>query len=121
MSDVDNWPRVVQVAWQLHDGKGSLLSQKNYIIRPEGFTIPYNAEKVHGISTQRALEEGHDLREILDIFQADLVQSRYVVGHNIGFDVHVVGAEFLRASLQMPFDEKIELDTKGEESINGQH
>jgi len=112
MSDVDNWPRVVQVAWQLHDGKGALLSQKNYIIRPEGFTIPYNAEKVHGISTQRALEEGQDLREILDIFLTDLVQARYVVGHNIGFDVHVVGAEFLRASLQMPFEEKIELDTK---------
>ena len=59
MSDVDNWPRVVQVAWQLHDGKGSLLSQKNYIIRPEGFTIPYNAEKVHGISTDFLHFLGH--------------------------------------------------------------
>lgn len=39
MSDVDNWPRLVQIAWQLHDAKGKLLSNHNYIIRPEGFTI----------------------------------------------------------------------------------
>ena len=76
MSDLDNWPRLVQLAWQLHDARGKLLSNKNYIIRPEGFTIPYNAEKVHGISTKRALEEGHDLKEILQIFREDVIQSK---------------------------------------------
>ncbi len=112
MSDLDNWPRLVQLAWQLHDEKGRLLSNKNYIIRPEGFTIPYNSEKVHGISTKRALEEGHPLQEILQIFREDVAQTKYLVGHNIGFDIHVVGAEFLRAALVMPFDGKSELDTK---------
>jgi len=112
MSDLDNWPRLVQLAWQLHDARGKLLSNKNYIIRPEGFTIPFNAEKVHGISTKRALEEGHDLKEILQIFREDVVQSTYLVGHNIGFDIHVVGSEYLRESLVMPFEGMAELDTK---------
>ncbi|MFZ9236402.1 MAG: DNA polymerase III subunit alpha [Algoriphagus sp.] len=112
MSDLDNWPRLVQLAWQLHDEKGRLLSNKNYIIRPEGFTIPYNSEKVHGISTKRALEEGHPLQEILQIFREDVAQTKYLVGHNIGFDIHVVGSEFLRTALVMPFDGKSELDTK---------
>ena len=40
ITDLDNWPRVVQLAWQLHDQKGRLLSQHNYIIKPEGFDIP---------------------------------------------------------------------------------
>src|SRR5690606_26410432 len=31
IEDLDNWPRVVQLAWQLHDNKGRLLSQHNYI------------------------------------------------------------------------------------------
>ena len=61
ISDLDNWPRVVQLAWQLHDQAGNYLSGGNYIIKPDGFTIPFNAEKVHGISTQRALDEGHDI------------------------------------------------------------
>ena len=112
MSDLDNWPRLVQLAWQLHDARGKLLSNKNYIIRPEGFTIPFNAEKVHGISTKRALEEGHDLKEILQIFREDVVQSTYLVGHNIGFDIHVVGSEYLRGALFMPFEGMAELDTK---------
>lgn len=112
MSDLDNWPRLVQLAWQLHDDRGRLLSNKNYIIRPEGFTIPFNAEKVHGISTKRALEEGHDLKEILQIFREDVIQSKYLVGHNIGFDIHVVGSEYLRGALVMPFEGMAELDTK---------
>lgn len=112
MSDVDNWPRLVQIAWQLHDARGKLLSNHNYIIRPEGFTIPYNAEKVHGISTKRALAEGHDLKEILQIFREDVIQAKFLVGHNIGFDINVVGSEYLRAELVMPLGDKAELDTK---------
>ncbi|TDQ17625.1 DNA polymerase III alpha subunit [Algoriphagus boseongensis] len=112
MSDVDNWPRLVQIAWQLHDAKGKLISNHNYIIRPEGFTIPYNAEKVHGISTKRALSEGHDLKEILQIFREDVVQAKFLVGHNIGFDINVVGSEYLRSELVMPMEGMAELDTK---------
>lgn len=111
MSDVDNWPRLVQLAWQLHDAKGKLLSNHNYIIRPEGFTIPYNAEKVHGISTKRALAEGHDLKQILGIFEGDVQKANFLVGHNIEFDINVVGSEFLRAEATMPLTAP-QLDTK---------
>ena len=58
LTDFDNWPRCVQLAWQIHNKEGGLVEVKNYIIRPEGFNIPYNAEKIHGISTQRALKHG---------------------------------------------------------------
>ncbi|WP_268035694.1 DNA polymerase III subunit alpha [Algoriphagus sp. PAP.12] len=111
MSDLDNWPRLVQLAWQLHDSKGNLISNKNYIVKPEGFTIPYNAEKVHGISTKRALAEGHDLQEVLEIFQKDVDRTKYLVGHNVEFDVNVVGSEFIRTELGMPLTAD-QLDTK---------
>jgi DNA polymerase-3 subunit alpha len=89
MSDVDNWPRLVQLAWQLHDERGKLLSQHNYIIRPEGFTIPYNAEKVHGISTKRALEEGHELKSILGIFEGDVIKAKYLVAGLMAIEVYL--------------------------------
>lgn len=111
MSEVDNWPRLVQLAWQLHDARGRLLSHHNYIIRPEGFTVPYNAEKVHGISTKRALEEGRELKSILEIFESDVVKAKYLVGHNIEFDINVVGSEFLRSTSAMPLTAN-RLDTK---------
>lgn len=96
ISDVENWPRVVQLAWQLHDGRGKLLSQQNFLIRPEGFDIPYKAEQIHGISTKRAIAEGHVLREVLDLFIADLTKTSVLVGHNIEFDINILGAEFIR-------------------------
>ncbi|MCR9084907.1 MAG: exonuclease domain-containing protein, partial [Cyclobacteriaceae bacterium] len=111
MSDLDNWPRLVQLAWQLHDAKGKLISNHNYIVKPEGFTIPYNAEKVHGISTKRALAEGHDLKEVLAIFEKDAAEAKHLVGHNIEFDINVVGSEFIRAELGMPLTAN-PLDTK---------
>ncbi len=99
LSDLDNWPRLVQLAWQLHGPKGNLLSSANYIIRPDGFDIPYKAEQVHGISTKRALAQGHDLHEVLVKLSKDLDSAQLLVGHNIEFDISILGAEFLRQRL----------------------
>ncbi|HEY0653187.1 MAG TPA: DNA polymerase III subunit alpha [Chryseosolibacter sp.] len=108
ISDLDNWPRVVQLAWQLHDNKGKLLSQHNYIIKPEGFDIPYKAEQVHGISTKRALAEGQDMINVLKSFLDDLKKTSRLVGHNIEFDISILGAELLRK--EFIIDEFLKLD-----------
>jgi DNA polymerase-3 subunit alpha len=99
LTDLENWPRIVQIAWQLHDAKGGLLSQHNYIIKPEGFDIPYKAEQIHGISTKRALEEGHDMGKVLGIFLEDLSKTSVLIGHNIEFDINILGAELIRKNL----------------------
>ena len=99
LTDFENWPRLVQLAWQLHDGKGKLLSQQNFIIKPEGFDIPFKAEQVHGISTSRAIEEGHDLKSVLAHFSSDVEKTEVLVGHNIEFDISIIGAELLRSLL----------------------
>ena len=96
VEDLDNWPRLVQIAWQLHDNLGNLISTGNHIVKPEGFTIPFNAEKIHGISTARALEVGEDLREVLDKFTSDVRKAEVLIGHNIEFDNKIIGAEYLR-------------------------
>ena len=112
LTDFNNWPRVVQLAWQLHDNTGKLLSAKSVIIRPDGFTIPFNAEKVHGISTDRALKEGISLNDALILFLEDVNQSVYLAGHNIEFDMNVVGCELLRIGMPNYPEEKKSLDTK---------
>jgi len=96
IEDLNNWPRLVQLAWQLHGPKGELISTGNHIVKPDGFTIPFNAEKIHGISTQRALEAGRDLKGVLDEFTADVKKAQVLVGHNIEFDNKIIGAEYLR-------------------------
>jgi DNA polymerase-3 subunit alpha len=100
LSDLENWPRLVQLAWQLHDKNGKLISMENHIIRPDGFDIPFKAEKVHGISTARATKEGKDISVVLAAFQKDMDRAQLLVGHNIEFDINIIGAEFLRKSIE---------------------
>ena len=76
ITDLDNWPRMVQIAWQLHDYDGNLIENQSFIVRPDGFDIPYNAEKIHGISTQMAATYGAPLQEVLDVFSATLQIGR---------------------------------------------
>ena len=68
ITDTDNWPRCIQIAWQLHDEWGKVIESKDYLIKPDGFDIPYDAEKIHGISTILAEEQGVDLAFVLAEF-----------------------------------------------------
>jgi len=96
ISDVDNWPRVVQLAWQLHDNEGKLVEHQDFLIQPEGFNIPYGAEDIHGISTELAINQGQDLLTVLNAFSNAVEQAEFIVGHNVDFDVNVLGCEFFR-------------------------
>jgi DNA polymerase-3 subunit alpha len=99
ITDFDNWPRAVQVAWQFHGPDGTLLEKANHIIRPDGFTIPFNAARVHGITTERAQREGSGLKEVLEEFQQVLSRAACLVGHNTEFDTRILGAEYLRKGM----------------------
>ena len=77
--------------------RGKWYSHEDYLIQPDGFTIPFDSEQVHGISTALAEAKGTPLVEVLDQFDAALNQVDYVVGHNVSFDRNIMGAEYLRS------------------------
>ena len=116
LTDSDNWPRMVQVAWQLHDLNGNLISSNSIIIKPEGYTIPFNSIQIHGITNERAIEEGQDLKTVLQEFVNIVGQSNYLCGHNIEFDNNIIGAELLRCGLENVLAAKPFIDTKNDET-----
>lgn len=99
VTDLDNWPRMIQLAYLLADADGNKLAAGDDIIKPVGFTIPDDAAKIHGISTERALKEGRDLRVVLTEFRQALGLTECLVAHNISFDEKILGAEFLRNNM----------------------
>lgn len=117
-TDLDNWPRAVQIAWQLHDDMGNLIEAKDFLIRPDGYDIPYDAERIHGISTELALAEGVDLEDVVAEFNLAIEQAQFVVGQNIGFDLNIMGAEFLRAQTATMMHDLPVLDTCTEVTAN---
>lgn len=96
-SDLKNWPRLVQLAWLLVDEKATEIASAEYIVKPEGFTIPHDAASIHGISTEMAQQQGVDLRSVLKEIVPGIRKASVLIAHNMQFDEKILGAEFLRA------------------------
>lgn len=111
VSDTENWPRCIQIAWQLHDGEGKCLEHGDFLVKPDGFDIPFQSEQIHGISTALANEQGEDLKKVMDDFLEVLAKTKFVVGQNIEFDIKVVGSELYRLGIENDLEAKPVLDT----------
>jgi DNA polymerase-3 subunit epsilon len=97
---LDNWPRLVQIAWQVYNQEGDLLAEHEYIIKPVGFIIPSEASAVHNITTAKALETGVDLITILKVFSSSVKSCGLLVAHNYSYDYNIMGSELLRNGLE---------------------
>ena len=116
ITDSDNWPRCIQIAWQLHDEMGNLVEAQDYLVKPDGFNIPYDAEKIHGISTELAAQDGVPLAEVLAKFNIAMAKTKFIVGQNVGFDLNIMGAEFHRLGVENVLQELPVLDTCTEDT-----
>ncbi len=111
ITDTNNWPRAIQIAWQLHDELGNVIEHNDFLIKPDGFNIPYDAERIHGISTDLAIEQGIELSEGLQLFNEALDKTKFVVGQNVGFDVNIMGCELHRLGVESKLAQLPVLDT----------
>ncbi len=114
LTDLDNWPRVVQIAWQLHGLDGALIEAGDAVVKPEGFDIPYNASKIHGITNEVAHHYGQDLSSSLNKFKSALENAEFLVGHNIQFDINVLAAEYIRMEGENALENFKSIDTSQE-------
>jgi DNA polymerase III subunit epsilon len=111
ISDLGNWPRAIQIAWSLFDKSGAHIESAAHLVRPEGFIIPEDVQRIHGITTDRAMAEGKALSDVLHQFREAADRSEVVVAHNLRFDESVISAEYHRLRLPPPFAGKMRICT----------
>ena len=99
ITDLDNWPRLVQIGWIAMDESQNMLEEKEYIIFPDGFVIPKDASDIHRITQERAEKDGVPVLTVLQELRTAIQQADFLVGHNIDFDCNIIGAEFIRNSI----------------------
>ncbi len=97
--ETENWPHIVQLAWAVFDVRGKRVKFNDFLIYPDGFQIPEAATKVHGISDERARQEGKPIKEILNLFLEDAKPSKWLIGHNLDFDDKMIQVESFRLGL----------------------
>lgn len=95
-------PRVVQIAALLADEDGKELAILNEYVIPVGFTVPEEAVKIHGTSTEKATALGKVAVDVMFSFVKLACQADVHVAHNIAFDRIVVRHECHRQQLKMP-------------------
>ena len=110
-TDVDNFPRIVQIAWNISDSNGKELESYSFIIKPDKFLIPDEASRIHGITNEIAHREGINILDALNSFRRSVNSSDLLVAHNLDFDEKVIGSEFVRANMETPFLNKKTLCT----------
>lgn len=99
MHELNNWPRVIQLAWQIADENGTVISSAKTLIKPDGWIVPVEDFWIqHGYSTEKCDSEGLLMAEVLAAFVENILtwDVQMIVAHNIQFDYNVLGAEMIR-------------------------
>lgn len=83
-------PHIVQAAAQLVDAHGNVLEEFEAIVKPDGWTIPGEATEIHGITTERALDEGFPADDVLHQLLCMQARATLRTGYNQPFDARIV-------------------------------
>lgn len=98
-TEVDNWPRVIQLAWIVVSITPELQVQTGptnvHLVKPDGW-LPGEFAEQHGLTLDRLEREGKPIAEVIELFQSDLVQCQAIGAHNLQFDHRITWAEVIR-------------------------
>lgn len=98
ITDNENWPYIVQLAWIILDmDSGHIISSNSFIIKlANNRKIPEEATKIHNITNEDMDLYGVDIKEVLPKFLKDLDSSAYQIAHNLNFDQKILRVELYR-------------------------
>lgn len=97
MTDLNNWPRVIQIAWLVVAHDQTVIDERKYLIKPHGWEVPMQKFWIdNGYSTAKCEAEGIPMWDALQFFIEAHDQCQFLISHNMSYDYNVVGAEMLR-------------------------
>lgn len=106
-----NQPHLVQLALLSFDDAGNEVDSgisQSMIIRPDGWTITPELTAIHGISHERAMNEGIAEDIAVQMFVIAQARCSLRVAHNESFDRRILRIAMTRAGLERDFIEHIE-------------
>lgn len=85
-------PRIIQLA-ALLTYESTIISELKCFIKPDGWIVPEEVEKIHGISTEKCEQYGIPMKDALHLFNAMKSVAKARVAHNISFDKVMMARE----------------------------
>jgi DNA polymerase III epsilon subunit-like protein len=100
--EASHQPHIVQIGAQLLDDQYTVRGEINLIVKPNGWTIPEEVSRVHGITTEIAETFGFELEHVAEQFGRMVSRSHVLVAHNFSFDSLLIHAEWHRLAYNDP-------------------
>lgn len=90
-SDSPSQPHLIQIASALFTSAGEILDSFSTLVKPgAGAVMQSEALKSHGISLERAMDEGFDPKEVWQRFFEMSRNADSLLGHNVSFDCRIM-------------------------------
>ena len=89
-------PRILSVGAILANDLGEEVERFHAIVRPDGWEIPADSIAIHGITMERAMDEGHPADEVLHQLYTMMGRARIRTGFNEPFDRRMVRIDTYR-------------------------
>jgi DNA polymerase III epsilon subunit-like protein len=97
-SEVDNWPRIISLAWLLCDENGNTITQSYELVYPDGWEMPTEKFWVdNGYSQEQSVINGVPVATLIGEFMNAKSEADCIAAHNLNFDHHVMWAEIIRS------------------------
>lgn len=104
-SEAPQQPHIVQLAAILVDPETrKTISSMDVIIRPNGWTIPDDIAKIHGITTEHAMDVGIPESLAVGMFM-ELWSHRLRIAHNEQFDARILRIALMRHESEASADD----------------
>lgn len=100
-TDLNNWPRIIQLAFILCDENFNEIEVFSQMIKPDGWVIPVEKFWIdNGYSTEKNMQDGIPMTDALQKFSEAVEKSKLMLAHNMAFDRQIITAEFLRYGMK---------------------
>lgn len=98
-ADDPRQPRACALAAILADADGNEVEIIDHVIKPDGWEVPDEVARIHGLTTAICMERGVPVREVLDDFMRLHDLAVEIASYGIGFDLKILRGELRRAGL----------------------
>ena len=97
-AEAEGQPRVASMAGVLvRRSDREIISFYNLPIKPDGWVMSAELEKIHGLSHEFLCQHGVKMACVLDLYEHMLEQGAVIVAHNAQFDLKMMRGELRRA------------------------
>jgi len=102
VSEPDQWPAIIQLAWIVVDLDGNLVKEENHYLKNRGVKIDPRSYQMHRITVEDLKKKGVSKRGMLKRLYKDIKRyNALVVAHFVEFDIKMLAVENIRLRLDL--------------------